>query len=150
MVAEDRAPDAGAVAEAVLRGVGLLARKARQVRVEGDLTVAERAALSRLPLTGPATSAELARAERISPQAMGVTLGALEKRGLIERGHDPHDGRRVVFSLTEGGREWLNGSRNARADIAAGVLADWFTGAEIEQLRVATPLLERMAHHLPS
>lgn len=140
----------GDTAEAVLRSVGLLARKTRQVRIEGDLTVAERTALSRLPLTGPATSAELARAERISPQAMGVTLAALEKRGLIQRGHDPHDGRRVVFSLTGTGQEWLDGSRNTRAEIAAGILADRFTGAEIEQLRAAAPLLERLARDLPS
>jgi DNA-binding MarR family transcriptional regulator len=139
-----------AAAESVLKGVGLLARKVRQVRIEGDLTPAERTALSRLSSVGPATSAELARAEQISPQSMGLTLSTLERREMIERSRDPHDGRRVVFSFTQAGRQWLNESRNTRADIVAKTLANRFTDEEIEQLMAAAPLLERLALILPS
>jgi DNA-binding MarR family transcriptional regulator len=134
-----------AAAEAVLNSVGLLARKVRQVRTKGDLTLAERGALARLSRTGPGTSAELAREEQISPQAMGVTLSALENRGLIDRGRDPQDGRRVVFSFTESGRQLFEAHRNTRADIVAAALSDRFTDAEVEQLIAAAQLLERLA-----
>ncbi|HEX3782052.1 MAG TPA: MarR family transcriptional regulator [Pseudonocardiaceae bacterium] len=137
--------DVGAAAEAVLDSVGLLARKVRQIRTNGDLTLAERGALSRLSRTGPATSAELAREEQISPQAMGATLSGLEGRGLIRRGRDPQDGRRVVFSFTKAGRILLAGHRNTRAEVVATVLSDGFTNAEVKQLIAAAPLLRRLA-----
>ena len=107
--------------------------------------MAERAAMSRLSHVGPATSAELARAEQISPQSMGVTLGALEARGLIRRDRDPQDGRRVAFSFTEAGLQLLANSRNARSEILAKALAKSFTKTEIQQLEAAAPLLERLA-----
>ena len=42
-----------------------------------ELTLAESSALSRLERGGPATSSDLARLDRISPQSMGVTVAAL-------------------------------------------------------------------------
>src|SRR6478672_13601744 len=101
-------PDIGQVAGALFVSVGLLRRQLRQQRVPGDLTFPETAALARLDRGGPATSAELARQEQISPQSMGATLGALEKRGLIARSPDPNDGRCVVLALTESGRAALS------------------------------------------
>ena len=140
------AESADGVAEAVLSSVGLLVRRVRQVKTEDDLTLAERAALGRLAThAGPATSAELARAEQISAQSMGVLLAALEDRGLIVRGRDPHDGRRVVYSFTESGLQWRKNNRNARADVLAHALAEHFTSSEVEQLSAAAPLLERLA-----
>ena len=56
---------------------GLLVRKLRQAPPEGELTLAESSALSRLERGGPATSSDLARLDRISPQSMGVTVAAL-------------------------------------------------------------------------
>ncbi|MGQ4514146.1 MarR family transcriptional regulator [Streptomyces sp. DW26H14] len=133
---------------AILDSVGLLARKARQVHTKGDLTLAERGALSRLSRTGPATSAELARGEQISPQAMGVTLSALEGRALIARSRDPQDGRRVVFSFTEAGDRILKEHRNTRAETVAATLRSRFTDAEIEQLIAAAALLRRLANDM--
>ena len=49
----------------------------------------ETSALSRLDRGGPMTSSDLARQDRISPQSMGVTVAALEQRGLIARDRDP-------------------------------------------------------------
>ena len=94
------------VAAALRMSIGLLLRRMRQVRVEGELTVPETSALTRLDRSGPATSSALARLEQISPQSMGATLAALEARGLVERHPDPQDGRRVVLSVTEAGRRF--------------------------------------------
>jgi DNA-binding MarR family transcriptional regulator len=55
----------------------------------------------------------LARAEQISVQSMGATLGPLEARGLIKRQSDPADGRRAVMSVTEAGLSALSDKRNS-------------------------------------
>ena len=73
--------------------VRLLVQRLRQTQAaEGDLTSSETSALARLDRTGPTTSTELARLERISPQSMGATVAALEERGLVARQADPADG----------------------------------------------------------
>jgi hypothetical protein len=67
--------DVDDLAAALYDGIALAARRLRQVKAAGELSLPERAALSRLDRGGPATAAELARAEQISPQGMAVTLG---------------------------------------------------------------------------
>ncbi|MDQ1662510.1 MAG: hypothetical protein QOJ68_2490 [Blastococcus sp.] len=140
--------DAAAVADALATSVGLLHRRLRQVPVDGDLSFPERAALTRLDRGGPATSADLARLEQISPQSMGATLAALEARGLIARRRDEDDGRRVVLSVTPAGEQALRERRTARRAQLATALSAAFTGAELRQLAVAAPLLERLAEGL--
>jgi DNA-binding MarR family transcriptional regulator len=140
--------DAGRLAAALLASVSVLVRRVRQTRFEGELTMPERTALSRLDRAGPATSAELARQEQISPQSMGATLGALQRRGLVERRTDPQDGRRVVLAVTEAGAQVLTDKRNARTGLLAQALAAEFTQEELGQLAVAAPLLDRLAQHL--
>ena len=136
------------VARALLLCVGLLRRRLRQVPVTGALTFPETAALGRLDRGGPATAADLARQEQISPQSMGATLAALEERGFIGRSPDPADGRRVIMSITAAGRGVLNNQRNARVEQMARALSADFTAAEREQLLAAAPLLERLAHSI--
>src|SRR5215471_9263508 len=100
-------PDVTDVAGALRTSIGLLLRRLRQVQAEGELTLPESAALTRLDRGGPSTASALARLEQISPQSMGATLAALEARGLVERSPDPGDGRRVLLSLSEAGRQAL-------------------------------------------
>jgi DNA-binding MarR family transcriptional regulator len=138
-------PDVGQVAAALRVSIGLLLRRLRQMRVEGELTLPESSALVRLDRGGPATPSELARLEQIRPQSMGATVAALEARGLVERRPDPRDGRRAVLSVTEAGRAVLLDKRNARAEQLAKALAAGFTPAELGQLMAAAPLLERLA-----
>ena len=136
------------VAAALRVSIGLLLRQMRQVRAAGGLTAPETSALARLDRGGPATSSALARLEQISPQSMGATLSALEARGLIQRGPDPHDGRRVVLSVTEAGRQVLRDKRDARTAQLARALSAGFTRDELNQLMTAAPLLERLAQSI--
>jgi DNA-binding MarR family transcriptional regulator len=136
------------VAAALRVSVGLLLRRMRQVRVEGELTVPETSALARLDRNGPATSSALAKLEQISPQSMGATLSALEARGLVERRADAQDGRRVVLSVTEAGQQVLRDKRDARTEQLARALSAGFTRDELNQLTAAAPLLERLAQAL--
>src|SRR6202046_4467373 len=60
----------------------------------------QKAVLSRLEKDGPATAADLARAEGVKPQSMGTALALLEKMGLVERKAHPTDGRQINLKLT--------------------------------------------------
>ena len=125
-------PDVREVAAALQMSIGLLRRRLRQVRPEGELTLPEVAALARL--------------EQISPQSMGATLAGLEARGLVARSPDPDDGRRIVLSVTGAGQQVLRDKRSARTEQLAQALSAGFTAAELAQLKTAAPLLERLAH----
>jgi DNA-binding MarR family transcriptional regulator len=138
-------PDVTEVAAALRVSIGLLLRRMRQVRPDGELSLPETSALARLDRTGPATSSTLARLDQISPQSMGATLAGLEARGLVARQPDPEDGRRAVLSLTEAGQQVLRDKRSARVAQLAQALSHGFTPAELRQLHAAAPLLERLA-----
>jgi len=137
--------DAQEVAASLRTSIGLLLRRMRQAPADGDLTLPESAALSRLDRGGPATAAELARQEQISPQSMGATLAGLQERGYIERQPDPTDGRRYVLSVTPAGAEAMHHRRSGRTRLLADALSEHFSPAELVVLRDAAPLLERLA-----
>ena len=132
-------------AAALQLSTGLLKRRARETARGGELSGPEAAVLSRLDRGGPGTTAALARWEQITPQAMGATVAALEARELIARTPDPEDGRRSVLTITKAGERVLRAGRNALTDLMARALAGGFTPSEIDQLRVAAPLIERLA-----
>jgi hypothetical protein len=115
------------IAGALRVSIGLLVRRLRQVRADGDLTLPESSALARLDRGGPATSA------------------ALEERGLVRRGSDPQDGRLVVLSVSAAGRQALRDQRDAGTRQLAQALSAGFTRSELRQLMAAAPLLERLA-----
>ena len=124
--------------------IGLFVHRLRQVPVQEELTISERSALTRLERVGSATPGALAKLSQISPQGMGATLAALERRGLVQRHPDPGDGRRVVMSVTAAGRGMLEDKRTARADQIGKVLADNFTSEEMAILNEAVPLIKRL------
>jgi DNA-binding MarR family transcriptional regulator len=136
------------VANALHLSIGLFLRRLRHTKQEIDgLSVPESSALSRLDRDGSAAPTELARAERISPQSMSVTIAGLELRGLVERHPDPADGRRAVLSITPAGLEMLRARRTATTRLVARGL-EGFTADELAQLMAAAPLIERLAHRL--
>jgi DNA-binding MarR family transcriptional regulator len=127
--------------------VGLTAfrRRVHEVAIDGDLSAPQLTALSRIDRLGPVTTAELARREQITPQAMGVTVASLEQRGLVARCADASDGRRSILSLTPSGRDAVHAGRSALSDKIAAALAGSFTSSEIAVLDAAAPLIERLS-----
>ncbi|MFD0634567.1 MarR family winged helix-turn-helix transcriptional regulator [Catenulispora yoronensis] len=128
--------------------ITMMVRRMRQNPAPGELTLPERSALGRLDRAGPSTAADLARIEQITPQAMGITLGVLEGKGLVERRRDEQDRRRSVTSLTDAGRETLRLKRSARARLIADALSDGFTAEELRALAAAAPLIQRLAEKI--
>jgi DNA-binding MarR family transcriptional regulator len=129
-------------------GIGAFKRRTQETLAEGDLTAPQLTALSRLDRLGPSTTAELARREQITPQAMGATIASLEQRDLVVRRPDSADGRRLILSLTPAGQAAIGSGRSAIADQVAVVLAESFTSEEIATLDAAARLLERLAELL--
>jgi DNA-binding MarR family transcriptional regulator len=136
------------IAGSLRLSLGILIRRLRQVRSEDELTLPEISVLARLDRDGPTTVTALAKLEQISAQSMGATLGALEARGLVTRASDPGDGRRVVMSATAAGLANLQTGRNARLQALARALSTAFSPAELEALRAAAPLIERLAQNI--
>jgi len=85
------------------QSVGLLVRRTRAAAASHELSLTESAVMARLAREGPATTAELARAESMKPQSMGATIATLEEMGLVERKPHPTDGRQVNIELTAKG-----------------------------------------------
>lgn len=150
MAATQTAPSrtSEALATELRIGIGLLLRRLRQVPAEDELTLPEASALARLDRYGPSTSSELAKREQISPQSMGATTAALEARGLVQRTPDPDDGRRQILSPTEAGLATLRGRRNSKTQALAAALDAEFSAEELERLRAAAPLVERLAQSI--
>lgn len=128
--------------------LGAFKRRVRETQADGDLTTPQLTALSRLDRLGAMTTADLARREQISPQAMGATMLSLEKLGLVVRRADPADGRRQLLDLTAEGLNAVRSGRNAVADRIAAALDESFTVEEITTLATAAALIERLAERL--
>lgn len=87
----------------LLHTYGLFMRRVRTASASNDLSLTESAVLGRLAMEGPATTADLARAESMKPQSMGTTVATLEELGLVQRMPHPTDGRQVLITLSAGG-----------------------------------------------
>jgi DNA-binding MarR family transcriptional regulator len=87
----------------LIQTIGLLVRRVRAAAASHELSMTESAVMARLDKDGPATTADLARAESMKPQSMRVTIAALEERGFVERKPHPTDGRQVNIDITAEG-----------------------------------------------
>jgi DNA-binding MarR family transcriptional regulator len=89
----------------VSHSVGMLVRRLRAVASSEELSWTEVAVLRRLAKVGPATTAELARAQGMQPQSMRAVVMGLEAAGMVERRPHATDGRQVNLVLTAKGAE---------------------------------------------
>jgi DNA-binding MarR family transcriptional regulator len=139
-----RSSEARTTAVELRAAISLLTRRVRESK-SPELSLPERTALSHLDRKGSATTADLARWEEISPQAMGTTIAALERRGLVGRAPDPTDGRRSILTITAEGVALVRATRGELTDRLTAALDEHFTTDEMELIRAAAPLIERLA-----
>ena len=100
--------------------------------------------MSRLANGGPATTADLARAESVKPQSMGATIAALEEMGLVERKPHPTDGRQVNIALTGKGAAVRKSSKEAKRTWLAQAIAR-LDEEEQATLFAAGEIIQRLA-----
>jgi DNA-binding MarR family transcriptional regulator len=105
------------------QAIGLLVRRVRAAAASHELSLTEAAVLARLANDGPATIADMARAESMKPQSMGATVAALEEMGIVERKPHPTDGRQVNIELTAKGAAVRKSFRDAKRTWLAQAIA---------------------------
>lgn len=118
----------------------------RRLRAETDadeLGWSQLAILARLDNDGPASTADLARAESMKPQSMGATLASLEDEGLVERQPHATDGRQVLFALTAKGVQARRKRKSAKREWLLAAMAK-LTPAEQKTLIAASALIRRL------
>jgi DNA-binding MarR family transcriptional regulator len=98
----------------LIQALGLLVRRVRTASGAHGLSLTESAVMGRLFRDGPATTADLARAESMKPQSMGSTIAALESTGMVERRPHPSDGRQMLIALTAKGAALRKSSGDAK------------------------------------
>lgn len=124
--------------------VGLLVRRVRAAGGAHDLSWTQAIVMSRLDKGGPATIADLARAEGIKPQSMGTTIAALEEMGMVERTPHPTDGRQMNVALTAKGAAVRNSAKDAKRTWLAHAIAQ-LDDRERETLFAAGEIIKRLA-----
>jgi DNA-binding MarR family transcriptional regulator len=138
-------PTPNELAEELRFLVGALVRRARAETAGSDaLPYPLRSLLRRLELDGPATTADIARAEQITPQTAGTFAAKLEGEGYIARREDPSDGRRVRLSLTAAGRKALATTRASRQSWIATRIEEQLEPDEQRALVAAIPVLRKI------
>ncbi len=126
------------------QAIGVLVRRVRAAAATHELSLTESAVMARLSREGPATTAELARAEGMKPQSMGTTIAALEEMGMIARKPHPTDGRQLNIELTAKGAAVRKSTREAKRTWLAQAIAQ-LDKDEQETLFAAGRILQRLA-----
>lgn len=124
--------------------LGQLARRMRTATARQELSWPESAVVAHLVHQGPATTAELARAESVRPQSMRTTLAGLEAKGLVRRKPHPTDGRQVNIALTARGVAAHRRARQARRNWLGTATAQ-LSRQEQDVLRRACLILQKLA-----
>jgi DNA-binding MarR family transcriptional regulator len=126
------------------QALGQLIRRVRAASAAQELSWTESAVMARLAREGPATTADLARAENMKPQSMGTTIAALEERALVERKSHPTDGRQVNIALTAKGLAVRKSAKDAKRTWLALAIAE-LDEQEQETLFAAAQIMQRLA-----
>jgi DNA-binding MarR family transcriptional regulator len=137
-------PDLERSLSELTQAVGLLVRRVRAATASHELSWSESAVLGRLAREGPATTAELARAEAVRPQSMGTTIAALAAMGLVERRPHPTDGRQIHIQLTAQGAATRQRIKDAKHTWLAQAVAE-LEPRDRETLLAAGAILKRLA-----
>ena len=127
-----------------VQAVGLLVRRLRAASASHELSWTESIVMGRLAKSGPATTADLARAEGMKPQSMGTTVAALEEMGIVERKPHPTDGRQVNIVLTAKGAAVRKSTKDAKQTWLAQAIAQ-LDERERETLFAAGEIIKRLA-----
>jgi DNA-binding MarR family transcriptional regulator len=123
--------------------IGLLMRHVRAASASHELSWTESAVMGRLAKDGPATTADLARAEAMKPQSMGATIAALEEAGMVERKPHATDGRQVIIELTAKGAAVRKSAKDAKRTWLANAVAQ-LNDHERETLFHAGEIIKRL------
>ncbi|BCJ44048.1 MarR family transcriptional regulator [Actinoplanes ianthinogenes] len=95
----------------------------RRITPRTALSLTAASTLARLERSGPHRLCELHAPEGVTQPAMTQLVTRLERDGLATRSSDPADGRAVVVSITDAGRDAIARRRAGRAEALSGLLS---------------------------
>ncbi len=110
------APSSPQLAGELRAAVIMAARRIRAQRGAADLADPQYSVLVHLDKRGPLTPGQLADAERVQPPTMTRTVNCLVERGLVAKAPHETDGRVVVVTITDAGRQEIAETRRRRTD----------------------------------
>jgi DNA-binding MarR family transcriptional regulator len=128
----------------LMQSIGVLMRRVRAASGLHELSLTEASVMGRLAKDGPATTADLARAEGMKPQSMGTTIAALEEMGMVERKPHPTDGRQVNIGLTAKGAAVRKSAKDAKQTWLMQTISQ-LNESERETLFKAGEIIKRLA-----
>jgi MarR family transcriptional regulator, lower aerobic nicotinate degradation pathway regulator len=96
--------------------------------------------LARLVHQGPSTQRELAAATIQHPAGVSRLLAEMEEAGLVRRGRDPGDRRKMVVEATPAGRQSFEANRL----LVAGAVAEALEPLALREQRVLGALLRKL------
>jgi len=136
--------DAGLASELRMSVMRLRRRLANERDPGNDLSIGSMAVLGSLYRHGDLTVGELAALERVQPPSMTRKVNGLEEGGYVARRPHETDGRVVVVTLTDLGRDRVLADRRRRDYWLARQLRD-LTLEERGVLRAAAPIIRSLA-----
>jgi DNA-binding MarR family transcriptional regulator len=137
-------------AEVAVRLSVALTRLRSRLREESGITtsgftLSQLAIIQRILDVGPATAASLAAAEHVSQQAIAQSVAILKEAGLVEGERDATDGRKVLISVTDAGRELFESLLASRKAWLVQAIDTVIGPKERPNLDIIIELLERLA-----
>lgn len=133
--------DVETVAHELWSAVGPLLRR---LIAEKSMPFGQVSVLGRLEREGPLTTSDLAARERVRPQSMAQTVGELEQAGLLTRGPDPDDRRKVRLHLSAVGVQTLARERRASQQWLVQAVGERLDEREQVELLRAAELIARL------
>ncbi|KAA0021207.1 MarR family winged helix-turn-helix transcriptional regulator [Antrihabitans cavernicola] len=91
-----------------------LARHLRGRRADSKVSLTQLSALATLSRDGAMTPGALAGKERVQPPSMTRVIASLTDIGMVERSPHPTDGRQIIVSLSDSGRDLIADETSAR------------------------------------
>lgn len=144
-MADEKRHDAGEVTFPHLVKWVEMAVRARIERELRDFPISSSQlfAIVLLEARGEATSAELSRMMRLTPQAMTTLLGPLRRDGYIAATPDEAHGRRLLLRLTAGGRALIERARELTPAVEDEFLEDFTADERVLLKRMLARIAER-------
>ena len=108
-------------------------------------TLSQLAILQRIIQGGPTTAAALAATEHVSQQSIAQSVATLKAAQLVHTERDATDGRKLLISLTAGGRTFFESLQASRKAWLVRAIETTIGPPERDSLDLTIALLERLA-----
>jgi DNA-binding MarR family transcriptional regulator len=125
-----------------------LQRRLRREMTSGSVPTSDALVLGAIERRGAAVSpGQLAADLLMATSNVAASLRLLEREGLIRRGRDPDDARRVLIEITAAGRRYVSDDRRRRDSWLCEAVNATLSSREQGTLRRAGELMNRLASH---